>query len=186
MIPRRIDDLDREGRRDLQRRLIRTGFLDPVRADGKPSDDGIIGPRTIRAYEQYWASRTDVEIGVPLVVPAPVKPWWATRRVIGLVVGLAGLGLQFAGYSFDADQATDLVLRGVELIGEVIAYAGAAISIIGAWRAKAPVDPTLVARVGGRDVRLPGRVRRNALPADPHGAAPSRPWPRRGPFDEGH
>lgn len=154
MTPQRIDQLGKAERAKIQRELIQTGFLDPVLPSGRPADDGIWGPITDHAYSQYWASRP-VEIAVPIVAPAPVKPWWLTRRAIGLTIGLAGLIAQGFGYSIDSDQATEIVIRGIELGGEVMTYVGALIAAVGAWRAQAPIDPTLLARVRGRDVRLP-------------------------------
>ena len=204
-IPLRIDDLDLEGRRDLQRKLIKSGFLDPYRADGRPSDDGILGPVSMRAFESYWDAHPD-EIEGPLVVPAPAAPWWQTRRGKGTVKLAAGLVVSIVGLfwsgaeNIDAGQAVEIIYEAgpqidaaisiahqlIEILGLLLAALGLRQTVVGAWAAKGPVDPTLLARVGGRDVRLPGRVRRDALPADDNGVAPSRHWPRRGPFDEGH
>jgi hypothetical protein len=63
------------------------------------------------------------------------------------------------GWSIDDGQITDLLLKAVEL-------GGLALAAWGTVRRSAPIDPTLVARVGTRDVRLPVRT---------HGAADSDP-----------
>jgi hypothetical protein len=153
----RIDQMSREEKRAIQRDMIRIGFLDPVLPNGDPADDGIWGPVTIAAYASYWASRP-VEISVPVVSPAPAIPWWMTRRAIGSIVAVAGLAAQFAGYRIDTDATTDMIVNGVELLGEVLTYVGVLVAWWGGLKAKSPIDQTLVARLGGRDVRLPQRL----------------------------
>lgn len=161
-IPQRIDELSREEKRQVQRDLIRLGFLDPVLPSGDPADDGIWGPVTIRAYEQYWASRP-VSIGIPVIAPAPVRPWWLSRGMWGPLLTLAAVGAGFAGMGFDAEKATDALMPILEVIPLVLAAVGAVISWWGRKNAKAPVDPTLMARIGGHDLRF-GRMRRHSMP----------------------
>lgn len=141
--PIRIDEMTKAERQSVQRELIRLGYLAPFRSDGQPSDDGIWGPRTDAAYGEYINATTNYS--TLIVKPSVAKPWWLTRRAIGAVIALAGLAAQGFGYAIDADQTTDLVMQGIELGGEIVTYVGALIAMIGAWNAKAPIDPTLVA-----------------------------------------
>lgn len=162
--PQRIDQLSREEKRAIQRDLIELGFLEPTLPSGDPADDGIWGPVTIRAYEQYWETRP-VEISIPVIAPAPVRPWWLSRGVWGSLLTLVAVAAGFAGMGFDAEQATDALMPIIETIPLLLAAIGALMSWWGRRHAKAPIDPTLIARVGTRDIRIPGRVRRDALPA---------------------
>ena len=66
------------------------------------------------------------------------------------------------GWSIDDGQITDLLFKAVEL-------GGLALAAWGTVRRSAPIDPTLVARVGTRDVRLPVRAERTP-DDDPRGA----------------
>ena len=160
--PQRIDQLSREEKRKIQRDLIRLGFLDETLPSGDPADDGIWGPVTIRAYEAYWKSRP-VSIAVPIIAPAPVRPWWLSRGVWGSLLTLVAVGAGFAGMGFDAEAATDAVMPIVETIPLLLAGIGAVLSWWGRRNAKAPIDKTLVARIGGRDIRI-DRMRRQPLP----------------------
>jgi hypothetical protein len=64
---------------------------------------------------------------------------------------------------FDAEAATDALMPIIEVIPLVLAAIGAVISWWGRKNAKAPIDPTLMARIGGHDLRF-DRMRRDALP----------------------
>jgi hypothetical protein len=151
----RIDQLTRNEKRAIQRTLIQTGFLDPELPDGTPADDGIWGPVTDRAYSQYWASRP-VEIAVPVVAPAPAEPWWVSGTHWSLVAIVASGALGLAGFAVDSGE-----------LSQILATLAATIAgIIGLYRnatRKNPIDSTLVARVGGRDVRI-GRLHDKPVP----------------------
>lgn len=154
-IPQRIDELSREEKRQVQRDLIRLGFLDPVLPSGDPADDGIWGPVTIRAYEQYWASRP-VSIGIPVIAPAPEQPWWVSGTHWSLLAIVASGLLGLAGYVVDSGELT-------QILATLAATAAGIIGMIRNAKRKAPIDPTLMARIGGHDVRLP-RLRRHSMP----------------------
>jgi hypothetical protein len=142
---------------DLQRDLIRLGYLPPLRADGKPSDDGIYGPKSKAAYEMYWRERS-VEIQVPVVTPEAATPWWTSRGIWGSLLTLAAAGAGFAGHGFDPKEATDAIMPIVELVPLVMGAIGGLLAWWGRQNANAPIDPTLVARVGTHDLRLPSRM----------------------------
>ena len=146
-IPLRIDDLSREEKRRIQHDLIRTGLLKPTLPSGDPSDDGIFGPVTIAAYEQYFASRPNVEISVPIISPAPAEPWWVSGTHWSLLAGLFSMALGFAGMAVDTGELTQVLTMG----------AGTIWMLVGLYRnatRKNPIDRTLLARVGGHDVRF--------------------------------
>lgn len=162
--PLRIDQLSREEKREIQQDLIRLGFLAPVLPSGDPADDGIWGPVTDEAYSAYWASRPQVEISIPVVSPAPAEPWWVSGThwsLIGVVLsGLFGL----AGWKLDAGELAALLSMAATVVS----------GLFGMYRngkRKGPIDPTLLARVGGHDIRLPPRVYNQRMPPDdPRGA----------------
>jgi hypothetical protein len=149
---------------DLQRRLNEVGLSYQV--INEPLDeDGIYGPNTKAVYKA-WLERDSV---MPSVTPEAAKPWWQSRAIIGLLtVGLAWAAGKM-GWLIDDEQITQILLAVLEAVGLVVAA-------IGTVRRKAPIDPTLVARLPhGRDVRLPMRT---------HRAPESRPGAGRetGPF----
>ena len=134
---------------DLQRDLYRLGFYaGPI--------DGIYGPNTERAYSDYWATR-HIEIQVPVVTPEAAKPWYASTALLGALVTIAGAAAGLAGWEFDVESAKDLLPAVITLLGGIAAW-------VGTIKRKAPIDPTLVARVGTHDIRLPSRVRSDPLP----------------------
>ena len=144
---------------DLQRRLNEVGLAYLVL--GEPlAEDGIYGPNTDRVYTE-WLDRDNV---MPSVTPEPAKPWWTSRGLLGglatIIVGVAGL----AGYALDVAQITEIVVSASALVAGIL-------STVGSLRRKAPIDPTLVARMpGGRDVRLPvlpHRQRESSAGRDP-------------------
>lgn len=136
--------------------MIRLGFLKPTLSNGDPADDGIWGPVTIRAYSQYWASRPSVEISIPVVSPAPAEPWWVSGTHWSLIAGLASMLLGFAGMAVDAGELSQALAMGAATVATLIGlYRNAA--------RKNPIDPTLVARVGTHDIRLPSRLRRDPV-----------------------
>ena len=121
--------------------------------------DGIWGPITATAY----AARMDHEApGAHVALPPVSKPWWTSRAVLGLLASVLAMIAGRFGWSIDDGQITEMLLRAVEL-------GGLALAAWGTVRRSAPIDPTLVARVGTRDVRLPVRTH-GAADSDPRGA----------------
>ena len=121
--------------------------------------DGIWGPVTAAAYAARMAHEAP---HAPVVMPPVSKPWWQSRAVLGLLASVLAMIAGRFGWSIDDGQITEMLLRAVELGGLVLAAWGTV-------RRSAPIDPTLVARVGHRDLRLP--VRTNGAPdSDPRGA----------------
>lgn len=115
--------------------------------------DGIYGPKTAQAYQQ-WLDDNTVE-SMPTPAPRPAAPWWRHKVVIGLLATvLAGITSR---WGVNADELTAILLQLAEVAGLVLAAWGTV-------RRSAPIDPTLVARVGARDVRLP--VRPDRTPDD--------------------
>ena len=171
--PQRIDQLSREEKRKIQQDLIRLGFLDETLPNGDPADDGLWGDITDRAYQAYWQSRP-VTIGIPVVAPAPIRPWWLSRGAWGSLLTLVAVAAGFVGMGFDAEVATDALMPIIETIPLVLAAIGAVLSWWGRRNAKAPIDPTLVARLGAHDLRLgvrrdPVQTGREAEHRDPRG-----------------
>ena len=121
--------------------------------------DGIWGPITAAAYAARMAHEAP---HAPVVTPPVSKPWWQSRAVLGLLASVLAMIAGRFGWSIDDGQITDLLLKAVEL-------GGLALAAWGTVRRSAPIDPTLVARVGHRDLRLP--VRSHGAPdSDPRGA----------------
>jgi peptidoglycan hydrolase-like protein with peptidoglycan-binding domain len=135
---------------DLQYDLDRLGYYSgPI--------DGIYGPLTKRAYDAYIAER-HLQISVPILTPEPAKPWWASSAILGALVTILGAAASIAGWEFDAESAKELLPAAITLAGGIMAW-------VGTIRRKSPIDPTLVARVGTHDIRLPSRVRREPVPS---------------------
>lgn len=134
---------------DLQYDLVRLGYYSgPI--------DGIYGPLTKRAYDAYITER-HIEISVPILTPEPAKPWYASSALLGALVTIAGAAAGLAGWEFDAESAKELLPAVITLAGGILAW-------VGTVKRKNPIDPTLMARVGAHDLRLPSRVRREPLP----------------------
>ena len=125
--------------------------------------DGIYGPKTAAAYQAWLNANTPAEMPTP--APRGATPWWRHKVVLGLLASvLAGIT---ARWGVDASELTDILLKIAEVAGLLLAAWGTAPS------QATPVDPTLVARVGGESVRLPG----------PHPVLPERnPNQPPGPF----
>ena len=108
--------------------------------------DGIYGPKTAQAY-QAWLDANTVP-SMPTPAPAPAAPWWRHKVVLGLLATvLAGVT---ARWGVDANELTEILLKAAELAGLALAAWGTAPS-----QAR-PVDPTLMARIGAKSVRLQG------------------------------
>lgn len=141
----RIDQMTRAEIAAIQQQLTELGY-DNLTADG------IWGPRTARAYEAYLAS---TPMGLAVAPPAD-KPWWTSSALIGGLISVAAWGASFAGFEFDVVTAKEAL---PELVGAIFAV----VAVVGTWRRKAPIDPTLVAP----GVRLPSRrVPRTPLPSN--------------------
>ena len=142
----------------LQRALNHSGLAYQVL--GEPLDeDGIYGPLTQAAHQAHLDAVD--QSAVPNVTPAAAKPWWASRAVLGLLATvLAGLANRF-GWEISDDSILPILLHAVEL-------GGLALAAWGTVRRSAPIDPTLAARVGTHDVRLPVRPQR-PVDDDPRG-----------------
>lgn len=120
--------------------------------------DGIYGPKTDAAFRK----QTQENITSEVIYPPVAKPWWQSRAILGLLASVLAMIAGRFGFEVNDGQITDLLLKAVEL-------GGLALAAWGTVRRSAPIDPTLVARVGTRDVRLP--VRSHGTPdSDPRGA----------------
>lgn len=107
--------------------------------------DGVYGPRTAEAYQDWLNQHTPQDVVTP--APPAAKPWWRHKVVLGLLATvLAGITSR---WGVDANELTEILLKAAELAGLALAAWGAAPS------QSRPVDPTLVARVGTKSVRLP-------------------------------
>ena len=120
--------------------------------------DGIYGPKTDAAFRKQSQENITPEV----IYPPVAKPWWTSRAVLGLLASVLALLAGRFGFEVNDGQITDILLKAVEL-------GGLALTAWGTVRRSAPIDPTLVARVGTRDLRLP--VRSHGTPdGDPRGA----------------
>ena len=122
----------------LQRDLAARGY--PLKVDG------VYGPKTATAYQDWLDQHTPQDVITP--APRAATPWWRHKVVLGLLATvLAGVT---ARWGVDANELTEILLKIAEVAGLLLAAWGTAPS------QATPVDPTLVARVGGESVRLPG------------------------------
>lgn len=173
-----------EDTEQLQRELIAGGYLPAYTSEGKPSDDGWYGPKTRAAQQQREQDLAEM--------PAPAVAWWRTRRAKGAVTALAGMAALFvpALREVDTGYLIELIWTGLDHADQIITAAGAIATLagtiwgaIGAAKAKAPIDTGLVARVAGRELRLPERLHLPAAPGRGAGGGSAR---NRGPFNDGH
>ncbi|NJL72302.1 MAG: hypothetical protein HC888_12345 [Candidatus Competibacteraceae bacterium] len=154
--------------------MINQGYLPEFDTLGNSSADGYLGPKTRRALQLRDRDLAEM--------PAPPKPWWESRRgrgwakfAAGTLVG--GAALFWSGAeNIDAgraveiiydsgptiDSAIEIAKRLAEIAGLLLAAFGVGQSAVGAIKAEGPLDPTLVARVGRRELRLPAVVREPA------------------------
>lgn len=142
--------------------MTRTEILEIQRQLGL-TQDGIYGPKTAAAY-QRWLDANTVE-SMPTPAPRPAAPWWRHKVVLGLLATvLAGIT---ARWGVDANELTEILLKAAELAGLALAAWGTTPS------QSRPVDPTLVARLGGESVRLPST---NPLPTNGSDNQPPGPF----------
>jgi hypothetical protein len=132
----------------LQRALNGSGLAYAVLGEAL-EEDGIYGPNTDRVHRWHL----DHDTSIPTITPEPAKPWWRSRAILGLLtVGLAWAAGK-AGWLVDDEQITQILLAVMEAVGLVVAAIGTA-------RRKGAIDPTLVMRLPGRDIRMPVRTER--------------------------
>ena len=137
----------------LQARLNELGY-------GPLIVDGVYGQNTQAAYRRYL---DEVDPDTPTVTPEAAKPWWASRAILGLIASGIALIVSRWGWQVDGEHLTQLFVEAVQFGGLVLAFWGTV-------RRAGPIDRTLVARVGDRDLRLPVRAERAAAADDPRGA----------------
>ena len=136
----------------LQERLIELGY-------GPLIVDGVYGKQTQAAYRRYL---DEVDPDTPTVTPEAPKPWWTSRALLGLLASFLAMVAGRFGLELDDESLTRILLQATELAGLVVAFWGTV-------RRAGPIDQTLVARLGARDLRLPVRAARAADPDDPRG-----------------
>lgn len=132
---------------ELQQALNQAGLAYEVL--GEPlEEDGIYGPKTRKVHS--WREAHDP---FPTVIPEPAKPWWQSRTIVGLLAAVLAGAAQAMGLEIGSAEITAILLPLAEFVGLVLAMWGTV-------RRKGAIDPTLVARVGTRDIRLPVRTER--------------------------
>lgn len=122
---------------NLQRDLAARGY--PLKTDG------IYGPATAAAYQDWLNQNTPQDVVTP--APAAAKPWYLSRAVIGILVSLVAVITERMGWIVDANTLTTLVVQLAEV-------AGLALAFVGTVRRRSPIDSTLIAP----SVRLPTRA----------------------------
>lgn len=162
--------------RDLQMTLILNGYLSEYNARGRHNADGVMGQVTRAAYAHYLA---DQKLSVPIVLPAPAKPWWQSRRGQGLIKMGVGLAVGIVGNFWEPASHVDSTLlldtifatmpTILEALGIGIGAYGATESAVGAAKARAPLtlrrpDPAPAPRDRLRDPPLPARAASSRQP----------------------
>jgi peptidoglycan hydrolase-like protein with peptidoglycan-binding domain len=98
----------------LQRQLLSAGYGLKV--------DGVYGPRTAEAYQDWLNSITPSTALTP--APVAAKPWYLSRSILGiLATAIAGI-LGRSGYLVDASELTNVLLQVVEIGGLLLAFVG--------------------------------------------------------------
>lgn len=129
--------------------------------------DGIWGKKSVAAYDAYQKDQ-NIEIAL---TPSPEVPWWQTRRIKGLLTEYSGLILGALGAvsifvpslkEIDYQAIFAIVVQNADAIdtliigiGGLMMAFGRIVNVIGSVKAQAPIDPSYVARIGGKDIRLP-------------------------------
>ena len=138
----------------IQEQLVKAGW--PVEIDG------IYGPKTHNAYQNWLNANTPATMPTP--APAAAIPWWQSRAIVGILVSVVAVIAERMGWIVDADTLTTLAVQFAEV-------AGLALAFVGTVRRRAPIDFSLVAP----GVRYPTRTpemppeRRSDRPAGPFG-----------------
>lgn len=119
--------------RELQRMLIGLGF-----DVGAPGADGVMGPRTLRAYEQYLDTRPEEPA---IMLPNAAIPWWQSKAMWSSLATVAGGVATLAAVVGTGGAAA---IAAPEAIGAIAAIITGAGGIYGTAVRKAPIDPNLV------------------------------------------
>ena len=148
----------------LQEYLCELGYLNET------DIDGWFGSTTSKALGLYMKTLEEK--------PLPPKPWWKSRRGLGMAklamgVLVSALGLFWSGAeNIDAssvvdiaynagpaiDQLIELVKTFIEIGGALLVAFGVGQSAVGAIKAERPLDATLVATVRGKEYRVPKTI----------------------------
>lgn len=124
----------------LQTRLAELGYRPgPV--------DGWYGEQTQRAYQLYLA---DQNSSVPNLAPAPQKPWYLSRAVLGALATIIASGAGIAGWVVDSGQLAE-ILSSLATLGFGI------LSFVGTIYRKGEIrrgQITAVSEYGGVDDRI--------------------------------
>ena len=122
--------------------------------------DGIYGPATAAAYQDWLNQHTPQDVASP--APAAAKPWYLSRAVIGILVSVIAVIADRMGWMVDANELTTLAVQLVEV-------AGLALAFVGTVRNRAPIDNGLV---------LPGmRINSRPCPVPPDSKPTNQPGP---------
>lgn len=138
---------------ELQTRLTELGY--------RPGAiDGWYGEQTQRAYQQYLSDQNG---SIPNLAPAPQKPWYLSRAVLGALATIIASGAGIAGWVVDAGHLADILSSTVTLVFGVLAFVGTIYRKGEIRRGKI----TPVSESGGADDRLEldSRQLRVELPA---------------------
>lgn len=137
------DDMTKAEILTLQRDLKARGYSLVV--------DGVYGPATAEAYQDWLDQHTPQEVNTP--APPAAKPWYLSRAVIGILVSLIAVITERMGWIVDANTLTTLAVQLAEV-------AGLALAFLGTVKRRAAIDPSLVLP----GLRLPTRA--SQVPAD--------------------
>lgn len=146
---------------ELQTTFNQSGFATQI-IGAELDEDGIYGPNTDKVYRAWL----DQDESIPTIAPEPAKPWWTSRAILGLGATILAMIAGSLGMEVEDDQITQILLQTVELGGLVFATWGTI-------RRKGQIDPTLVAKIGTKEVRLPSNKKRMIeadFPSDPRGS----------------
>lgn len=99
---------------ELQTRLAELGYAPgPI--------DGWYGEKTRVAYQLYL---DDQNSSVPNLTPAPQKPWYLSRAVLGALATIIASGAGIAGWVVDAGHLADILSSTATLVFGVLAFIG--------------------------------------------------------------
>lgn len=99
---------------ELQTRLTELGYRPgPV--------DGWYGEQTQRAYQTYL---NDQNSSVPNLAPAPQKPWYLSRAMLGVLATIIASGAGIAGWAVDAGQLAEILSSLATLGFGILSFVG--------------------------------------------------------------
>lgn len=130
--------------------------------NGPVEEDGIAGPKTEAAYARMLKDSNAGGVGTRMPVPPAWHPWWSNRALIGFAGAALAGWMQSRGWPVDVAALVDFLLQVVSVISMAFGLWGVATQ-------KSRIDPTLVARIGSRDVRLPSVLTDPVPPQRPGG-----------------